>query len=266
MIAYLKQLAERYPVVSIEDGLAEATGADGGASPRRSGSETQLVGDDIFVTNPSILRRGIDEGVSNSILIKLNQIGTVTETLDAIAMATRAGYTTVISHRSGETEDTSIADLAVAVNAGQIKTGSLSRSGRSQYNQLLHIEERLADAALYPGASAFRSAPRRGSPARPERVRAPADPSPRRVPPRARSQIPCSDPPIKAPTDRPENGAKKFLRLPPPETRRRHRGLWIAAVAFLGWLLWSFIGSDTGLIRTAVLKRDTDQLRKRKLS
>ena len=159
MIAYLKQLAERYPVVSIEDGLAEGDWGGWRRLTEEIGEQTQLVGDDIFVTNPSILRRGIDEGVSNSILIKLNQIGTVTETLDAIAMATRAGYTTVISHRSGETEDTSIADLAVAVNAGQIKTGSLSRSDRvAKYNQLLRIEEQLADAALYPGASAFRGA------------------------------------------------------------------------------------------------------------
>jgi enolase len=117
------------------------------------------VADDIFVTNPELIRRGIQEGIANSILIKLNQIGTVTETLNAIEMAHRAGYTTVISHRSGETEDTTIADLAVAVNAGQIKTGSLSRSDRiAKYNQLLRIEEQLADSARYPGAAAFRRA------------------------------------------------------------------------------------------------------------
>jgi|SRR5687768_6696439 len=157
MIGYLKGLADRYPIVSIEDGLAEGDWEGWGRLTRELGGSMQLVGDDVFVTNPEILRRGIDEGVANSILIKLNQIGTVTETLDAIEMAKRAGYTTVISHRSGETEDTSIADLAVAVNAGQIKTGSLSRSDRvAKYNQLLRIEEELADAARYPGAEAFR--------------------------------------------------------------------------------------------------------------
>jgi enolase len=159
MIAYLRGLADRYPVVSIEDGLAEGDWDGWRRLTDEAGDAIQLVGDDVFVTNPEILRRGIDEGAANSILIKLNQIGTVTETLDAIGMATRAGYTTVISHRSGETEDTSIADLAVAVNAGQIKTGSLSRSDRvAKYNQLLRIEEQLADAALYPGAGAFRGA------------------------------------------------------------------------------------------------------------
>ena len=159
MIAYYKGLAERYPVVSIEDGLAEGDWDGWKRLTEEMGEEIQLVGDDIFVTNPAILRRGIDEGVTNSILIKLNQIGTVTETLEAIGMAIRAGFTTVISHRSGETEDTSIADLAVAVNAGQIKTGSLSRSDRiAKYNQLLRIEEQLADAARYPGAEAFRGA------------------------------------------------------------------------------------------------------------
>jgi enolase len=159
MIAYLRGLADTYPVVSIEDGLAEGDWDGWRRLTDEAGDAIQLVGDDVFVTNPEILRRGIDEGAANSILIKLNQIGTVTETLDAIGMATRAGYTTVISHRSGETEDTSIADLAVAVNAGQIKTGSLSRSDRvAKYNQLLRIEEQLADAALYPGAGAFRGA------------------------------------------------------------------------------------------------------------
>jgi len=159
MIAYLRGLAAKYPIVSIEDGLAEADWAGWRRLTDALGATVQLVGDDIFVTNPEILSRGIEEGVANSILIKLNQIGTVTETLDAIEMAKRAGYTTVISHRSGETEDTTIADLAVAVNAGQIKTGSLSRSDRiAKYNQLLRISERLAQEAVYPGARAFRRA------------------------------------------------------------------------------------------------------------
>ena len=157
MIGYLKGLADRYPIVSIEDGLAEGDWDGWRRLTEELGDAVQIVGDDIFVTNPAILRRGIDEGAANSILVKLNQIGTVTETLDAIGMATRAGFTTVISHRSGETEDSSIADLAVAVNAGQIKTGSLSRSDRiAKYNQLLRIEEQLADTAVYPGAAAFR--------------------------------------------------------------------------------------------------------------
>ncbi len=159
MIAYLKGLAARYPIVSIEDGLAEGDWEGWRQLTRELGGTVQVVGDDVFVTNPEILKRGIEEGVANSILVKLNQIGTVTETLDAIEMAKRAAYTTVISHRSGETEDTSIADLAVAVNAGQIKTGSLSRSDRvAKYNQLLRIEEQLADAARYPGPEAFRRA------------------------------------------------------------------------------------------------------------
>jgi len=157
MIAYLAGLAERYPIVSIEDGLAEADWKGWQRLTASLGGSVQIVGDDVFVTNPEILRRGIDEGVANSILVKLNQIGTVTETLDAIEIAARAAYTTVISHRSGETEDTTIADLAVAVNAGQIKTGSLSRSDRvAKYNQLLRIEEMLAEEGRYPGAAAFR--------------------------------------------------------------------------------------------------------------
>ncbi len=157
MISYLQDLAGRYPIVSIEDGLAEADWEGWKRMTLALGGSVQLVGDDVFVTNPEILRRGIDDGVANSILVKLNQIGTVTETLDAIEMAKRAAYTTVISHRSGETEDTTIADLSVAVNAGQIKAGSLSRSDRTaKYNQLLRIEELLADAAVYPGAAAFR--------------------------------------------------------------------------------------------------------------
>jgi enolase len=157
VITYLKGLASRYPIVSIEDGLAEADWEGWKRMTVSFAGSVQLVGDDVFVTNPEILRRGIQEGIANSILIKLNQIGTITETLDAIETAKRAGYTTVISHRSGETEDTTIADLAVAVNAGQIKTGSLSRSDRTaKYNQLLRIEEMLADEAVYPGAGAFR--------------------------------------------------------------------------------------------------------------
>ena len=159
MIEYLGGLVAKYPIVSIEDGLAEADWEGWKRMTAALGVATQLVGDDVFVTNPEILRRGIDDAVANSILIKLNQIGTMTETLDAIEMAKRAAYTTVISHRSGETEDVTIADLAVAVNAGQIKTGSLSRTDRTaKYNQLLRIEERLAEEAVYPGAAAFRRA------------------------------------------------------------------------------------------------------------
>jgi enolase len=164
MVSYLRGLADRYPIVSIEDGLAEGDWDGWRLMTTELGPLVQIVGDDIFVTNPEILRRGIQEGVANSILVKLNQIGTVTETLDAIEMAKRAAYTTVISHRSGETEDTTIADLAVAVNAGQIKTGSLSRSDRiAKDNQLLRIEEQLADEARYPGAAVFRGAAARGA-------------------------------------------------------------------------------------------------------
>jgi enolase len=161
MIEYFRDLTDRFPIVSIEDGLAEGDWAGWKRMTSVLGGSLQIVGDDIFVTNPEILRRGIAEGAANSILIKLNQIGTVTETLDAIEMARNGGYTTVISHRSGETEDSTIADLAVAVNAGQIKTGSLSRSDRiAKYNQLLRIEEQLADEARFPGAAAFRHAGR----------------------------------------------------------------------------------------------------------
>ena len=157
MADYFEGLTKRYPVVSIEDGMNESDWTGWKALTKRLGGSTQIVGDDVFVTNPEILKKGIEEGVANSILVKLNQIGTMTETLDAIEMAKRAGYTTVISHRSGETEDTTIADLAVAVNAGQIKTGSLSRSDRiAKYNQLLRIEEMLEDEARYAGAAAFR--------------------------------------------------------------------------------------------------------------
>ncbi|MGQ9669113.1 MAG: phosphopyruvate hydratase [Desulfosoma sp.] len=148
---------ERYPILSIEDGLAESDWDGWKAMTRRLGDRIQIVGDDIFVTNTKILARGIDEGVANAILIKLNQIGTVTETLDAIVMAYRAGYRAVISHRSGETEDTFIADLAVAASTGQIKTGSMSRTDRiAKYNQLLRIQEDLRDAARYAGIEIFR--------------------------------------------------------------------------------------------------------------
>ena len=147
----------QYPIVSIEDGLAEGDWAGWELLTARLGGRVQLVGDDIFVTNPSILKRGIERKIANSILIKLNQIGTVTETLDAIAMARAAGYTTVISHRSGETEDSTIADLAVGTAAGQIKTGSASRSDRvAKYNQLLRIEEELGSRARYAGRETFR--------------------------------------------------------------------------------------------------------------
>jgi enolase len=157
MTQYMAGLLERFPIVSIEDGLAEGDWDGWKHMTETLGGVTQLVGDDVFVTNPGILRRGIEEGIANSILIKLNQVGTVSETLDTIETAKRAGYTTVISHRSGETEDVTIADLAVATNAGQIKTGSLSRSERiAKYNQLLRIEEQLADEAVYLGAAAFR--------------------------------------------------------------------------------------------------------------
>ena len=136
-----------YPIISIEDGVAEGDWAGWQALTRALGDRVQLVGDDVFVTNPEILRRGIADGVGNSLLVKLNQIGTVSETLEAIAIARDAGYTTIISHRSGETEDSTIADLAVGTNAGQIKTGSASRSDRvAKYNQLLRIEEQLGEA------------------------------------------------------------------------------------------------------------------------
>ena len=152
MCDYLADLAARYPIVSIEDGLDENDWTGWKTLTQQIGDRVQLVGDDLFVTNTTRLARGIAEGIGNSILIKVNQIGTLTETLDAINMAHRAGYTTVISHRSGETEDTTIADLAVAVNAGQIKTGSASRSERiAKYNQLLRIEEELGAAATYAG-------------------------------------------------------------------------------------------------------------------
>jgi enolase len=150
MVGYLADLAERYPILSIEDGCAEDDWEGWKKLTASLGETIQIVGDDLFVTNTDRLERGIAEAAANSILIKVNQIGTLTETLEAIQMAHRAGFTTVISHRSGETEDTTIADLAVAVNAGQIKTGSASRSERiAKYNQLLRIEEQLGDAATY---------------------------------------------------------------------------------------------------------------------
>jgi len=145
-----------YPVVSIEDGLDENDWEGWKILTEKLGSKIQIVGDDIFVTNPEILKKGIEEKVSNSILIKLNQIGTVTETLNTIEMATRARYTTVVSHRSGETEDTTIADLVVACNCGQIKTGSASRTDRvAKYNQLLRIEDDLGEASRFLGKKVF---------------------------------------------------------------------------------------------------------------
>ncbi len=156
MVDFLVRLAGKYPIVSIEDGLAENDWQGWKKLTDKIGDSVQIVGDDLFVTNTKILAKGIQEGVGNSILIKVNQIGTLTETLDAVEMAKRAGYTSVISHRSGETEDTSIADISVAVNAGQIKTGSLSRTDRTaKYNQLLRIEEVLGDTAVYRGKDVF---------------------------------------------------------------------------------------------------------------
>jgi enolase len=156
MIAMWEELAGRYPIVSIEDGLAEDDWAGWRALTERLGGRTQLVGDDLFVTNVERLQRGIDEGAANAILVKVNQIGTLTETLGAIELARANGYAAVMSHRSGETEDTTIADLAVATGVGQIKTGAPSRSDRvAKYNQLLRIEEELGDRAVYPGWAAF---------------------------------------------------------------------------------------------------------------
>jgi enolase len=155
--AYWEQLAGRYPIVSIEDGMAEEDWDGWKDLTDRIGEGVQLVGDDLFVTNTERLKRGIDAGVANSILIKVNQIGTLTETLAAIRMAREAGYTSVMSHRSGETEDVTIADLAVASGCGQIKTGAPSRTDRvAKYNQLLRIEEALGPAATYPGRGVFR--------------------------------------------------------------------------------------------------------------
>ncbi|MCI0469488.1 MAG: phosphopyruvate hydratase [Nitrospirae bacterium] len=156
LVTYYEKLINKYPILSIEDGAAENDWDGWKLMTDRIGKKAQLVGDDLFVTNTKILKEGIDKGIANSILIKLNQIGTVSETLDAIEMAKRAGYTSVISHRSGETEDTTIADLAVACNAGFIKTGSLSRSERTaKYNRLLRIEEELGESAVFRGLKAF---------------------------------------------------------------------------------------------------------------
>lgn len=156
LVDYYAELCEKYPIISIEDGLAEDDWEGWKELTEKLGSKVQLVGDDLFVTNTKRLKQGIEKGIANSILIKVNQIGTLTETLDAIEMAKKAGYTAVISHRSGETEDTTIADLAVATNAGQIKTGSLSRTDRiAKYNQLIRIEELIGPAAEYLGGDAF---------------------------------------------------------------------------------------------------------------
>jgi enolase len=157
MVNMYREWTRQYPIASIEDGLAEGDWDGWQVLTNAIGQRAQLVGDDIFVTNPEILRQGIARGVGNALLVKLNQIGTVSETLDAIRVAREAGYATVISHRSGETEDSTIADLAVATSAGQIKTGSASRSDRTaKYNQLLRIEEELGQQARYPGRSAIR--------------------------------------------------------------------------------------------------------------
>jgi enolase 1/2/3 len=156
MVDFYENLVNKYPIVSIEDGMAENDWDGWKLLTDRLGKRIQIVGDDLFVTNPKILKEGIQKGIANSILVKLNQIGSLTETLDAIEMAKRAGYTCVISHRSGETEDTTLADLAVAVNAGQIKTGSLCRTDRvAKYNQLLRIEDELDTNALFRGAEVF---------------------------------------------------------------------------------------------------------------
>lgn len=156
MVKMWQEFAEKYPIISLEDGMGETDWKGWTMLTRALGKQVQLVGDDLFVTNTQRLAQGITQGIGNSILIKVNQIGTLTETLEAIEMANRAGYTAIVSHRSGETEDATIADIAVAVNAGQIKTGAPSRSDRvAKYNQLLRIEEELGDAAAYPGREAF---------------------------------------------------------------------------------------------------------------
>ena len=156
LVTRYEKLVDRYPIVSIEDGVGEDDWAGWALLTRRLGGRVQLVGDDLFVTNPAVIQQGIQKGLANAVLIKLNQVGTLTETLEAIELSKRAGYGTVISHRSGETEDTFVADLAVAVNAGQIKTGSVARSERTaKYNQLLRIEEELGHAASWPGRSLY---------------------------------------------------------------------------------------------------------------
>ncbi len=150
MIDYYQNLVDKYPILSIEDGLAEQDWKGWTLMTDRMEGAIQIVADDIFVTNPKIFKKGIEDGIANSILIKLNQIGTVTETLDTVEMAKQAGYTTVISHRSGETEDTFISDFVVGISGGQIKTGSMSRSDRiSKYNQLMRIEEELGESAVF---------------------------------------------------------------------------------------------------------------------
>ena len=156
MVDYLAGLCEKYPIISIEDGMAEDDWDGWKKLTKKLGKKVQLVGDDLFVTNEERLVQGIEKGVANAILIKVNQIGTLTETFNAIETAKRAGYTCIISHRSGETEDTTLADIAVAVNAGQIKTGAPARTDRvAKYNQLLRIEDELFDVAAYPGMDAF---------------------------------------------------------------------------------------------------------------
>jgi len=159
MVRYYEALIDRFPILSLEDGMAEDDWAGWAALTKALGARIQIVGDDVFVTNPKRLAEGIAKGVANAILVKVNQIGTLSETLEAVELAHRNGYRAVLSHRSGETEDATIADLAVATNCGQIKTGSLSRSDRlAKYNQLIRIEERLGTTARYPGRSAFRAA------------------------------------------------------------------------------------------------------------
>jgi enolase len=156
MIDMWEDLVNKYPIISIEDGLGENDWDGWVEMTKRLGGKVQLVGDDLFVTNPERIRKGIEIGAANAVLIKVNQIGSLTETLDAIQTANRAGYTAIVSHRSGETEDTTIADISVAMNAGQIKTGAPSRTDRvAKYNQLLRIEEELYDVAQYPGMKAF---------------------------------------------------------------------------------------------------------------
>ncbi len=158
MTRFYEDLCKRYPIVSIEDGMAEDDWAGWEQLTKALGARVQLVGDDLFVTNTARLKDGIAKGVANAILVKVNQIGTLTETLDAVETAHRVGYRAVMSHRSGETEDATIADLAVATNCGQIKTGSLSRSDRiAKYNQLLRIEEELGDQAIYAGRTVLRA-------------------------------------------------------------------------------------------------------------
>jgi enolase len=158
MVRLYEDWVRQYPILSIEDGVAESDWDGWKMLTGAIGDRVQLVGDDVFVTNPAILRRGIDEGVGNALLVKLNQVGTVTETLDAMKMAHEAGYATIVSHRSGETEDTTIADLAVGTAAGQIKTGSASRTDRvCKYNQLLRIEEALGEAGSFAGRAALRA-------------------------------------------------------------------------------------------------------------